>query len=81
MAGKGKRALPAELEGIAYTEDVNAIEEKVSKCYSTERYEDFQLAVEKIVWRYIKSNIAWAVLLWLITLIASMLVEKFLHIF
>ena len=80
MAGK-KRALPIELEGVAYAEDVTAIQERVDKCYSTERYESFQDAVEKIVWRYIKSNIAWAVLIWLITLVASMIAQKYLHLF
>lgn len=80
MANK-KRTIPSELEGVAYTEDVNAIQEKVEKCYSKERYEDFQEAVEKVIGRYLKSVVAWGVLIWLITLIGSMLAQKFLNIF
>jgi hypothetical protein len=48
MASK-KRKLPAELEGVAFTEDVSAIEEKVGRCYSQDRYQDFQTAVKTIV--------------------------------
>ena len=80
MAGR-KKALPAELEGVASAEAVNAIQEKVDKCYSSEKYEDFQEAVEKITWRFMKGSIGWAVLLWLITLVASMLAQKYLSIF
>jgi hypothetical protein len=76
-----RQALPKELEGVAYSEDVNAIQEQVEKCYSKERYEDFQSAVEKIVGRYFKSVIGWGVFVWLITLIASMLLQKFFNIF
>lgn len=75
------RRIPQELEGVARTEDVNAIQEKVDKCYSQERYEEFQGAVEKIVSRHLKSNLGWGVLLWLITLIASMLLQKIFGIF
>ena len=74
---KNKRAIPSELENVAFIEDVNAIQERVEKCYSKERYEDFQGAVEKIIGRYLKSVIAWGALIWLITLIASMLAQKF----
>ena len=81
MAGKPKRALPAELEGVAYAEDVTAIQERVDKCYSSERYEEFQTAVEKIVGRYLTGKVGWAVLLWLCSLIASMLIQKFFGIF
>lgn len=81
MAGKAKRALPAELEGIAYAEDLNAIQEKVDKCYSSERYEEFQGAVEKIVWKYLKANVASAILLWLVSIVGSMFLEKFIHPF
>ena len=75
------RRVPAELQNIAYIEDVNAIQEKVEKCYSLERYEEFQDAVEKITGRYLKGKVGWAVLLWLITLIASMLAQKYLAVF
>jgi len=76
-----KKALPKELEGVAFSEDVNAIQEKVEKCYSKDRYEEFLEAVEKIIGRYIKGTVGWAVLLWLITLFASMLLQKFFKIF
>lgn len=45
---KPKTILPPELQGVARVEDVNAVEEKISKCYSHERYQEFQEAVEKI---------------------------------
>lgn len=48
MAGK-KGPLPSELENVAYAQDVNALQEQVDKCYSTERYEDFQDAVKRII--------------------------------
>lgn len=76
-----KKSLPSELENVAYVEDVNAIQEKVEKCYSKERYEDFQSAVEKIIGRYLKSVVGWGVFIWLITLIGSMLLQKFFSIF
>ena len=38
--------IPAELTNIATT--VSGLDDKVSKCYSTERYEEFQSAVETI---------------------------------
>lgn len=43
-----KVKIPEELEGIALTSDVDALEDKVAKSYSKERYEDFQEAVRKI---------------------------------
>lgn len=44
-----KSKIPAELEGVALTSDVDALGDKIDKCYSTERYEEFQGAVKKIV--------------------------------
>jgi hypothetical protein len=76
-----RKSLPTELENVAYVEDVNAIHEKVEKCYSKERYEDFQGAVEKIISRYLKSVVGWGVFIWLVTLIGSMLLQKFFSIF
>jgi hypothetical protein len=73
--------IPSELEGVATTSDIDVLGEKVSKCYSSERYEEFQQAVEKITWRYIKSFIGFGVFLWLISLIASMLAQKYLNLF
>ncbi|MEK7148251.1 MAG: hypothetical protein AAB758_03050 [Patescibacteria group bacterium] len=80
MAGK-KKSIPTELEGVAFEEDVNAIQEQVERCYSKDRYEDFQEAVEKITERFLKGKVGWAVFIWLITLIASMLAQKFFAIF
>ncbi len=79
MAGK-KSQLPTELENVAYAQDVNALQEQVDNCYSSERYEQFQEAVEKIIWRYLKGFVGFAVFLWLATLLASMLAQKFGHI-
>lgn len=80
MATK-KRALPSELEGVAYAEDVTAIQERVDKCYSTERYEEFQGTVEKIIGRYMKSVLGWSLLVWVASLIGSMFLQKVFSIF
>ena len=76
---KGK--IPQELEGVAHAEDINAIQEKVEKCYSKDRYEDFQEAVEKIIGRYLKGNVGWAIALWVITMVGSMIAQKYLNLF
>lgn len=76
-----RRKIPQELENVAYSEDVNALQEQVDKCYSQQRYEDFQMAVEKIIGRYLRSVVGWAVFVWLVTLIGSMLLQKFFNIF
>jgi hypothetical protein len=80
MPTKPSRKIPSELENVVYLEDLTAIQERVDKCYSSERYEDFQTAVEKIMGRYLKGNIGWAVVVWIITLIGSMLLQKFTDI-
>ena len=48
--------IPDELKDVATTGDVNALEQRVDKCYSSERYQDFQEAVEKIVLRKMDSS-------------------------
>lgn len=75
------RKTPKELENVAFTEDVNAVQLKVEKCYSSERYEDFQTAVEKIIGRYLKGNVGWAIAVWIFSLVGSMLLQKFFKIF
>ncbi len=75
-----KHTLPKELQGVANIEDVNALQEQVDRCYSKDRYEDFLNAVEKIIGRYLKGTVGWAIFLWLISLIASMLVQKYFNI-
>lgn len=76
-----KSVIPSELENVATTSDIDALDGKLGKCYSTERYEEFQGAVEKIVGRYLKSTVGWAILLWIISLIGSMLLQKFTNLF
>lgn len=93
-----KNSVPTEFEGVAKTEDINALDDKVAKCYSKDRYEDFQNDVEKIVLKtigsedggdkikkhaqnYFKGQIGWGVLLWLVTLIASMFIQKIFKVF
>ena len=97
MANPKKKSLPKELENVAYTDDVNAIDEKVERCYSQDRYEEFQEAVEKIVLKkigsedggekikkhagdYFQSKFGWVVFIWVVTLIVSMLLQKFLNV-
>ena len=75
-----KIKIPRELEGVATTSDIDVLGEKVSKCYSSERYEEFQTAVEKIIWRYIKSFIGFAVFLWIASILASMMLQKYFGI-
>ena len=76
-----KKDFNAETLLNTHDKNISDLSEKLNKSYSSERYEDFQEAVEKIVERYIKSKMAWAVLIWLITLIGSMLLQKFFKIF
>lgn len=57
MANK-KQALPSELEGVASVEQLNGLEERLEKAYSSERYEEFQEAVEKIIWRALETDTA-----------------------
>ena len=54
------RKVPEEIGGVLKIE-VSAIHDKIEKCYSKEKYEEFQAAVEKIVKRYLKSHIVWAI--------------------
>ncbi|MEO8637763.1 MAG: hypothetical protein ABI430_02585 [Candidatus Taylorbacteria bacterium] len=61
--------------------DISGIVEKLLKSYSSERYKDFQKDVEEIVGRYLKSVLGWAVLVWLISMVASMLLQKVFNIF
>jgi hypothetical protein len=83
MASRSKSlSVPEEFEGVArFTKDITVLEEHVNKCYSAERYEDFQAAVEKIIARYIKQVLVWGALVWIASLIVSMIAEKFLHLF
>ena len=76
-----KVKIPSELENVATTSDIDVLDEKLGKCYSSERYEDFQVAVEKIIGRYLKQNVGWAIALWILSLVGSMLLQKFFKIF
>lgn len=51
MAASRQRSqqLPNELQDVATTGQLNDLEAHLSKSYSSERYEEFQAAVEKIV--------------------------------
>lgn len=53
---KANNAVPSELEGVAKTEDINALDDKVAKCYSSERYPEFQEVVRKIIIEVIGSD-------------------------
>lgn len=43
------QTVPEELQGAAKVSDVNALDEKLERAYSKDRYEEFQSAVKKIV--------------------------------
>lgn len=92
-----KQNIPYEIEDIATTSDVSALEDKVARCYSADRYKEFQDAVEEIVLRkidtadggekikkhaadYFQGKIVWGVLIWLITMIATALAQKYFNI-
>jgi hypothetical protein len=44
-----KSSIPNEFEGIAKKEDLTLIHDKLGRCYTEDRFEHFQEAVEKIV--------------------------------
>lgn len=56
MAKPPSTRLPAELENVASLESVNLLEAKIEKCYSSEKYQDFQTDVETIVERYLDTS-------------------------
>lgn len=76
-----KSVIPDELKDVATTSDVTALDEKLGRCYSQDRYEEFQSATEKIIVRYLKGNVGWAAVVWVLTLIGSMVLQKFVHVF
>ncbi|MFM2383823.1 MAG: hypothetical protein RIQ72_395 [Candidatus Parcubacteria bacterium] len=76
-----KHILPKELQGVANIEDVNALQEQVDRCYSKDRYEIFQEAVEKITTRHLKGTLGWVVFVWIVTIVASILIQKFFKVF
>lgn len=78
--------------------DINDLGGKLGKCYSSERYEEFQEAVEKIVLKtieggkgeekikehakdYFTGKVIGVALIWLITLIATGLLQRYFKIF
>lgn len=76
-----KKDFNAETLLQEHGKDISGLSEKLNRCYSQDRYKEFQKDVEEIAEKFLKSKIAWAVLIWLVTLIASMLVQKFLKFF
>jgi predicted NAD/FAD-binding protein len=56
MAKSPSARLPVELENVASLESVNLLEQKIGKCYSSEKYQEFQTAVEVIVERYLDTD-------------------------
>lgn len=55
---KAKVKLPAELSDVASIHAVNLLEEKLARCYSADKYQDFQGAVETIIERYLETDTA-----------------------
>ncbi|MCW1891839.1 MAG: hypothetical protein KIH65_001175 [Candidatus Uhrbacteria bacterium] len=81
MPLKKKSALPSELEGVAFAQDVTALQDHVDKCYSSERYKEFQESVEHILDRYLKGKVGWVAAVWIVTVVGGMLLQKFVKIF
>ena len=75
------KKVPEELRATATIDDVNSLSEEVGRCYSKDRYEDFQEAVEKITYRFFTGKFGWALLLWIATLFGSMMIQKFFKVF
>lgn len=78
---KKSKGIPQEFDDVAYQGDISAVQARMDKCYSSERYEDFQITVEKILSRWLKGNVVWIIVLWIITLVGSMFLEKLGKIF
>jgi hypothetical protein len=53
---KTTSVIPPELQDVATTGDVNALEARMEKCFSSEKYEEFQTAVQKITLETIDSG-------------------------
>ena len=60
MANGKNQKLPSELEGVAKVEQLSSLEARVDKAYSSERYEEFQDATEKIFYRAMETESAHA---------------------
>ena len=74
--GKKSASVPQELEGAATVRDINTLEDRMEKCYSSERYKDFQDAVEEIIGRYVAGKLWGALELWLVTIIGTAFAEN-----
>lgn len=72
--------IPTELEGVAKKEDLTQIHAKLDRCFTQDKYEDFQDAVEKIVGRYLKGKVGWAIAAWIVSILGSMLAQKYLNV-
>lgn len=61
MANKRQtKPLPDELQDVATTGQLSDLEAHLNKAYSSERYEEFQAAVEKIFYRAMETESAHA---------------------
>jgi hypothetical protein len=49
MSPRNRKINVTELEGVAASHEVTLLSQKLDKCYSKDRYEDFQSAVRKII--------------------------------
>ena len=57
---------------------IDYLKEKMDKCYSSERYEDFQTAVRKIVDEQIKMKWIYGIFIWILTTIITVVIGKYL---
>ena len=71
------KKLPEELRTTATLEDVNSLSEDIGRCYSKDRFEEFQEAVEKIATKHFKGMIGWFGLLWILSIVVTVLLQKF----
>jgi hypothetical protein len=86
-----------DLNASSNIQRVTTLEDKIERCYSADRYQDFQTAVEKISLRtletndggdkvkkhaedYFKGKIVWAIVIWIATIIATALLQKYFKI-
>ena len=55
MSKTPKKSLPQEFEGVT-KDSIDRLDEKIDRCYSEDRYKDFQDAVEVIADKYIGTD-------------------------
>jgi len=56
QSGSSATNIPPEYQGVFQEQRFSSIEDKLNRCYSADRYEDFEGAVEKILLKHIEMD-------------------------